>query len=182
MYIVVVVVQSIHYIMLYLASMGPTTLSTTMQMEVVVQFLHHEMLYLPLMEPIPSSITQQLLVVQFIQISRSHWESGELVTTLHNWVVVQSTWITMLFFPWIKSTTSLAIQNLPSGIDIKSTTLSTTQQTMVVHSAHHTMLYLASLESTISSTTQQYILVVQSAHHHMLYIHSLEPTTSLAIQ
>ena len=65
---------------------------------------------------------------------------------------------------------------------LEITGLLETQHTgvMVVQSMHHTTLFLHSMESTTSSTTQLTIVgmvVVQSTHHMILYLASMAPTT-----
>ena len=51
---------------------------------------------------------------------------------------------------------------------------------LVVQSLHFTILYLASVETVSSSTTQQMlVLVVQSMHQALMYLASMEPTTLL---
>ena len=51
----------------------------------------------------------------------------------------------------------------------------------VVQSLHFTILYLASMGTVASSTTQQLlVMVVQSMHQTLLDLASMEPTTLLA--
>ena len=113
----------------------------------VVQFTHQVMLYLHSMEPTTSSITQQLMMVVWsMQFLTFHWHSMEQLiseTTLHMLMVVQS------------------MQNpIFHHHSLELVILIITQQSVVVQFTHTTMLYLSSMNPTISLAIQHTVMEV----------------------